>query len=87
MSAHLQLNTNYAKLYSVTATYSTKQVAELVGIHWVTLHRWMTSRKVRASQRIPLNGMVLSRWTVADVERVRRYKASYYCKGRGRKKK
>ena len=40
------------------ATYSTKQVAALVGIHWVTLHRWKAAGEVRASQRVPLNGIV-----------------------------
>lgn len=69
------------------ATYSTTEVAGMVGIHWVTLHRWKAAGKVRATQRIQLSGMVLSRWTKADVERVRKYKASHYCKGRGRKKR
>jgi hypothetical protein len=77
----------YANVFSAMETYSTKQVAGLVGIHWVTLHRWKAAGKVRATQRIPLSGMVLSRWTKADVERVRKYKASYYCKGRGPKKR
>jgi predicted site-specific integrase-resolvase len=67
--------------------YSTKEVAEAVGIHWVTLHRWKAAGKVHATQRVPLSGMVLSRWTGADIERVRKYKASHYCKGRGRKKR
>jgi predicted site-specific integrase-resolvase len=66
-------------------TYSTKEVAQMVGIHWVTLHRWKAAGKVRATHRIQLSGIVLSRWTKADIERVQRYKASYYCKGRGKK--
>jgi uncharacterized protein YjcR len=76
----------YANLFSAMATYSTKDVAAMVGIHWVTLHRWKAAGKVRATQRIQLSGMVLSRWTKDDVERVRKYKDTFYCKGRGRKR-
>jgi hypothetical protein len=82
-----EVTLKYAKLLSVLRTYSTKQVATLVGVHWVTLHRWVAAGKVRPSQRIPLNGAVLSRWTDADVKRVQKYKIANYCKGRGRKKK
>ena len=68
-------------------TYSTKQVAKKVGIHWITLHEWRAAGKVRASQEIRLNGPKHWRWTEADVERVLKYKAARYRKGRGRKKK
>ena len=64
-------------------TYSTKQVAKAVGIHWVTLHRWLSAGKVRASAPIHMNGYTLWRWTEADVERVKKYKAKNYWKGRG----
>ena len=72
---------------SVMKTYSTKQAAKLAGVHWVTLHRWITAGKVRPPPAIPMNGGKLWRWTERDVERVRKYKAAHYCKGRGRKKK
>jgi len=67
-------------------TYSTRHVAKLVGIHWVTLRRWLSAGKVRPSRGVPLNGKTLWRWTDADVGRLRKYKAKHYNK-RGRKKK
>ncbi len=69
------------------ATYSTKQVAKLVGIHRVTLQHWLAAGKVRASRSLPSNGGTLWRWTDADVKKVKKYKAAHYWEGRGRKKK
>jgi hypothetical protein len=71
----------------VKKTYSTQQAAAMAGIHWMTLHRWLAASKVRASIGTPMNGRTLWRWTDADVERVRKYKAENYRKGRGRKPK
>ncbi len=68
-------------------SYSTKQAAKMAGIHWVTLRRWLVAGKIRPSQAIPYDGRTLWRWTGADVERLRKYKAAHYRKGRGRKKK
>jgi hypothetical protein len=67
-------------------TYSTERAARKAGIHPVTLHRWLGARKVRPSLAVPYDGRTLWRWTDADVERVRKYKAAHYRKGRGRKK-
>lgn len=67
-------------------TYSTKQAAEAVGISWITLWRWLTAGNIRPSKSLPFNGGRLWRWTDADVERLRKYKAAHYRKGRGRKK-
>jgi hypothetical protein len=68
-------------------TYSTQEAAELVGIHHITLHRWLGSRKVRASQAIPMKGnKTMWRWAPADVQKLRKYKAVSYRKGRGRRK-
>jgi len=68
-------------------THSTKRVAQLVGIHWMTLYRWLEQGKVRPSIVVPLNGRSIRRWTDRDVERVKKFKAANYRKGRGRKKK
>ncbi|MGD0921686.1 MAG: helix-turn-helix domain-containing protein [Terriglobia bacterium] len=68
-------------------TYSTEQVAKALGIHRVTLQRWLSGGKVKASLSMPMSGRTLWRWTDRDVERVRKYKAANYRKGRGRKKK
>jgi predicted site-specific integrase-resolvase len=68
-------------------TYSTKQAAEKAEISRVTLERWLLAGKVRASQFIQFNGEKHWRWTDRDVERVRKFKAANYRKGRGRRKK
>jgi hypothetical protein len=66
-------------------TYSTGQVAAMIGVHWVTLRRWLAAKKVRPSIAIPLEGRTLWRWTDDDLEAVRQYKTQFYRKGRGRK--
>jgi predicted site-specific integrase-resolvase len=68
-------------------TMSTKQVARLAGVHWMTLYRWVEQGKVRPSIIIKLNGSVLRRWTAGDLEKVRKYKQKNYRKGRGKKPK
>jgi hypothetical protein len=67
-------------------TYSTKRAASLARISWVTLRRWLAAKKIRPSQGVPFGGRTLYRWTDADVEELRKYKADHYRKGRGRKK-
>jgi excisionase family DNA binding protein len=68
-------------------TYSTEEVAKIVGVHRVTLQEWLSRGKVRPSQAVPMKGRTLWRWTQADVGKVRQYKAAHYRKGRGRKPK
>jgi predicted site-specific integrase-resolvase len=68
-------------------TCSTKEAAKRAGIHFITLQRWVSQDKVRPSQRIRQDGFKLWRWTDSDVERIQKYKAANYRKGRGRKAK
>jgi predicted site-specific integrase-resolvase len=75
------------KMISVNKTYSTKEAARKIEIHWVTLHRWMAAGKVRPSHQIGLNGGKHWRWTDRDIQKARKYKANHYREGRGRKKK
>jgi hypothetical protein len=72
---------------SVMKTYSTKETARTLGVHFITLQRWVTKAKVRPSQKIRQNGFTLWRWTEADVEKAKKYKQENYRKGRGRKAK
>lgn len=74
-------------MISVNKTYSTKEVARRVAVHWVTLHKWMAAGKVRASHQIGMNGGKHWRWTEQDIAKIKKYKAKHYRKGRGRKKK
>ncbi len=68
-------------------TYSTAAVARMVGIHKVTLIRWLLGGEIREPRRLKNGGMDFRIWTDRDVERVRRYKEQFYRKGRGRKPK
>jgi predicted site-specific integrase-resolvase len=67
-------------------TLSTVQVARAVGVHKVTLQRWLLDGKLREPRRVKQGGVDLRVWTDQDVDRVRKYKAAHYRKGRGRKK-
>ena len=68
-------------------TYSTKEVARKVGVHWVTLHKWIAAGKIRPSHQLGMNGGKHWRWTEKDIAKVMKYKANNYRKGRGRKKR
>jgi excisionase family DNA binding protein len=72
---------------SVMRTYSTAQVARMLGVHKVTLKRWLISGKVREPKRIGNGGIQARIWTDRDVERLRKFKQENYRKGRGRKPK
>ena len=67
--------------------YSTVQVARKLKIAQQTLHRWMRAGKVKAPPKRKITGVTVRVWTPRDVERVRKYKAAHYRKGRGRKRK
>jgi predicted site-specific integrase-resolvase len=69
------------------ANPSTQDVARKVGIHRVTLERWLSSGKLEAPKTVRYGKNEFRNWTPADVERVKRFKAENYWKGRGRKPK
>jgi len=66
--------------------YSTPEAARKLGIHPITLHRWVAKGRFTAPKNQRIGGVVVRLWTDRDVERVRKYKEANYCKGRGRKK-
>jgi hypothetical protein len=53
----------------------------------VTLERWLASGKIRSPKNIRYGRNEFRNWTAVDVERVRKFKAANYRKGRGRKPK
>jgi len=57
-------------------TCSTRQAAKLIGVHIVTLKRWLASGKIRPSIGTPMDGRTLWRFTDADVERFRKFKGT-----------
>lgn len=68
-------------------SYSTAQVARMVGVHKNTLKRWLRERLIKEPRKVGNGGLELRIWTDRDVERVRKYKQENYRKGRGRKPK
>jgi len=55
--------------------YGTPRVAKLVGIHYLTLHRWISEGKIKP-HGIPLaDGRVLYQWTEKDIETAKKIKA------------
>ena len=66
--------------------YSTASVAAEIGVSKLTLTRWLKAGKVKEPRRVKQGGVEFRLWTDRDVERVRKYKATHYRKGRGRKK-
>ena len=67
--------------------YSTQQVARKLMIGQNTLFRWIREGKVKAAPKRKITGVTVRVWTPRDVDRVRKYKAANYRKGRGRKKR
>ena len=59
----------------------------MLGVHKVTLKRWLVGGKVGEPRRIGNGGIQARLWTAKDIERVRKYKQENYRKGRGRKPK
>ena len=66
---------------------STSQVAKSVGVHEATPERWLASGKLKMPSALRVGEKTFRHWTAVDVDRVRKYKAANYCKGRGRKPK
>jgi predicted site-specific integrase-resolvase len=68
-------------------THSTAEVAEMVGITWDTLHRWMREKKIPTPPTKTLGKVKVRLWAEADVEEIRKYKAHHYWGKGGRKKR
>jgi excisionase family DNA binding protein len=71
-------------------TYTTVQVAKLLGVGRDTIYRWMRANKIPSGKVIPVGvgaSFQARQWTERDVERIRKYKQENYLKGRGRKPK
>lgn len=56
-------------------TFSTPKAAKMIGVSFITLHRWLRDGKIRP-HGIPLEGRTLWRWTSADITKGRKVKAA-----------
>jgi len=69
------------------ATYSTAQVAKILGIGTDTLHRWLKEKKVVTPQLQLIGGVKVRLWSDAQLLSARRYKAKHFWGKGGRKKR
>ena len=67
------------------ATYSTAQVAEILGVGTDTLHRWMTQKKVAKPKLQLIGGVKVRLWSDAQLNAARKYKSEHYWGKGGRK--
>lgn len=66
-------------------TYSTVEVAKLLGVGNDTLHRWIHTNLIPAPPIQRLGNLSVRLWTEEDIERAKDYKAAHYW-GRGLRK-
>lgn len=52
--------------------YSTRIAAKKLGIHFVTLQRYIAANKVPAPKSTRVGGSIVRAWTEHDIERVRK---------------
>jgi len=71
----------------VIQTYSTDETAKQIGIHRITLQRWLAGGIVRPSIQIPLKNRTLWRWTKADLKKALKLKGSLKPGPRPKRKK
>jgi excisionase family DNA binding protein len=53
------------------ADYSTREAAKLLGIHFITLHRYILDKKVPAPRVRVIGGAKFRVWNKSDIKRVR----------------
>jgi predicted DNA-binding transcriptional regulator AlpA len=68
-------------------TYSTVQVANMLGVSSSTLWRWIVDQKLTAPPLQSVIGIEVRLWSEADIEAARKYKAEHYWGKGGRKKR
>jgi excisionase family DNA binding protein len=64
---------------------TTSETAKAVGLHLVTLQRWIAAGKLKAPTPVLIGAVGYRLWTAKDVEGLKRTKKQIYSKGRGRK--
>jgi len=54
-------------------SYSTRAAAKVLGIHFVTLQRYIAANKIPAPKSKRVGGSIVREWTDKDIERVRKF--------------
>ena len=71
----------------IEGKFTTAEAAKKVGIHLVTLQRWIKVGKVKAPSPTLIGAVGYRLWSADDLERLRAVKQATYRKGGGRKKR
>ena len=66
---------------------TTSEAARKVGLHPITLQRWISAGKVKAPKPTLVGAVGYRLWSPRDVESLHRVKDKIHRKGRGRKPK
>ena len=66
---------------------TTTETAKAVGLHLVTLQRWIAAGKLKAPKPTLIGAVGYRLWTKKDVTSLKKLKKHIYRKGRGRKPK
>jgi predicted DNA-binding transcriptional regulator AlpA len=56
--------------YSIMNNYSTRDVARKLGMHYITLQRYISSGKIPVPKIIKIGGSSVRAWSEKDVEKV-----------------
>jgi hypothetical protein len=68
-------------------SYSTAEVARMIGVHKITLVRWLLAGRLAEPRRGSFGGQVLRLWSERDLARAKVFKNANYrlatVKGRG----
>ena len=71
------------QIVSEVKSHSTKRAAQMAGVSYVTLRRWLADGRFEPSIVVPMENRHLYRFTESDIKRLRRYKEAHYWEGRG----
>jgi excisionase family DNA binding protein len=71
----------------IDGKHTTEEAARKVGIHQVTLQRWIKAGKVNAPEPTLIGAVGYRLWSLEEIEEVKAVKRAIYHKGGGRKKK
>jgi len=64
---------------------NSEDVAKEVGIGIATLERWLAQSKIKSPKTVTIGKRRFRLWSERDIERLKKHKATFYQKGRGRK--
>jgi hypothetical protein len=73
-------------------TFSTVQVARTIGVHKLTLLRWLHAGRLAEPPKVDAGGQEVRVWSAEDVARAKKFKAAHYRKAvvpgrRGRRRR